>query len=284
MSEFEFCSKEHIAEYVKQSKEELHEQIKDCVRKGHTRPRLLIIQVGNNPASNKYVAGKIADANEVCIETSLMKFPETITYEELTDFLLKERDNFHGIIVQLPLPEHLQKELDNIQCYIRPDQDVDGFRVDSFHKACTPEGIVRYLKYSKGSDWFVGKHAVIIGRSELVGRPLAKMLLDKDCTVTVCHSKTKHLKSVCKNADIIISAVGKANMVDKNFIKNSKTTVINVGFDFIYGNMVGDIDVNSVKEITQWCTPIIGSSGLWTRLSLMQNTFDAYVMQEEIDV
>lgn len=282
MSELVFCTKEHIAEYIKDAKEELHENVKSCIYKGHARPRLLIIQVGDNPASNKYVAGKISDAHEVCIETSLMKFPETLTYKELTEFLLKERDNFHGIIVQLPLPEHLQRELVNIQEYIRPDQDVDGFRIDSFHNACTPEGIVRYLEYSKGADWLVGKHAVIVGRSDLVGRPLAKMLLDRDCTVTVCHSKTKHLKAVCKNADILISAVGKANMIDKNFIKNSKTVVINVGFDFVDGKMVGDIDVNSVKEITQWCTPIIGSSGLWTRLSLMQNTFDAYVIQEDI--
>jgi len=284
MSEFAFCSKEHIAEYVSNCKEELSEKIKECIRKGYARPRLLIIQVGDNPASNKYVAGKISDANEVGVEATHMKFPETLTYEELTEFLLKERDNFHGIIVQLPLPNHLQERLSEIQCYIRPDQDVDGFRVDSFHSACTPEGIVRYLEYSKGADWFVGKHAVVVGRSDLVGRPLAKMLLERDCTVTVCHSKTKHLKAVCKNADILISAVGKANMIDKNFIKNSKTVVINVGFDFVDGKMVGDIDVNSVKETTQWCTPIIGSSGLWTRLSLMQNTFDAYVMQEEIDM
>lgn len=284
MNELVFCTKEHIAEYIKDAKEELHENVKDYIRKGYARPRLLIIQVGDNPASNKYVAGKISDANEVGVEATLMKFPESLTYEELTEFLLKERDNFHGIIVQLPLPEHLQRELVNIQEYIRPDQDVDGFRIDSFHSACTPEGIVRYLEYSKGADWLVGKHAVIVGRSDLVGRPLAKMLLDRDCTVTVCHSKTKHLKAVCKNADILISAVGKANMIDKNFIKNSKTVVINVGFDFIDGKMVGDIDVNSVKETTQWCTPIIGSSGLWTRLSLMQNTFDAFVMQEEVDI
>lgn len=283
MSEFAFCSKDHIAQYVSNCKEELHEKIKECIRKGYARPRLLIIQVGDNPASNKYVAGKIADANEVCIETSLMKFPESLTYEELTEFLLKERDNFHGIIVQLPLPSHLHKELRNIQAYIRPDQDVDGFRVDSFHSACTPEGIVRYLEYSKGADWLTGKHAVIVGRSELVGRPLAKMLLDRDCTVTVCHSKTRHLKAVCKNADILISAVGKANMIDKSFVKNSKTVVINVGFDANEnGKLVGDVDVNSVKEVTQWCTPIFGSTGLMTRISLMQNTFDAYVMQEEI--
>ena len=284
MSEFVFCSKEHIAEYIAKEKQWLSDGINECLQKGHARPRLMIIQVGDNPASNKYVKGKISDANEVGIEATLMKFPETITYMEMTEFIFKERDNYHGIIVQLPLPKHLEECLESIQQYIYPHQDVDGFRTDSFYEPCTPLGIKNYLEYSKGKDWFVGKHAIIVGRSHIVGRPMAKMLLDKDCTVTVCHSKTKHLKAVCKNADIIISAVGKANMVDKNFIKNSKTTVINVGFDFIDGKMVGDIDVQSVKETTQWCTPIIGSSGLWTRLSLMQNTFDAYVMQEGIDI
>lgn len=180
-----FCTKEHIAEHIRQEKLYLSNKIKNSIDEGHVRPRLLIIQVGNNQASNRYVKGKIADANEIGIEPTLMKFPESVTYKELTDFLFKKRDDYHGIIIQLPLPEHLQLCLNDIQAYIKPHQDVDGFRTDSFYYPCTPKGIVEYLTHSKGQDWLKGKHAIIVGRSDLVGRPLAKMLLDRDCTVTV---------------------------------------------------------------------------------------------------
>lgn len=283
MENLEFCTKEHIAVYINEEKACLKSRIEKAIKAGHVRPRLLIIQVGNNQASNKYVKGKISDANEIGIEPTLMKFPENVTYTELTDFLVKKRDDYHGIIIQLPLPKHLQITLKDLQEYIKPHQDVDGFRADSFYYPCTPKGIVDYIVVSKKSEWLQGKHAIIVGRSDLVGRPLAKMLLDKDCTVTVCHSKTRHLKATCRNADILISAVGKANMIDKSFIKNAKTTVINVGFDFLDGKMVGDIDVDSVKEVTKWCTPVIGSTGLLTRLALMQNTFEAYALVEDID-
>lgn len=278
-----FCTKEHIAEYIRQEKAYLCSEIKKFINQGHIRPRLLIIQIGNNQTSNRYVKGKISDANEIGIEPTLMQFSESVTYEEFTDFLLKQREDYHGIIIQLPLPEHLQLCLKDIQTYIKPHQDVDGFRIDSFYYPCTPKGIVEYLTYSKGKDWLRGKHAIIVGRSDLVGRPLAKMLLDCDCTVTVCHSKTRHLKATCRNADILISAVGKANIIDKTFIKNTKTAVINVGFDFVNGKMVGDIDIDSVSEVTKLVTPIIGGTGLLTRLALMQNTFKAYLMQENME-
>ena len=266
----------NIKDYFQQEKA----KIASLIKIANKVPKLAVIQVGDNPASNKYITNKKKDCEEVGIKFEWYHFPEDITTDELIfniDDIQKEVD---AIIVQMPVPKHINVKA--VELAIDPDKDVDGFHPMTRFKPCTPLGIVNYLK-ACGYD-FVGKDIAVIGRSDIVGKPMARMLTDLDATVTLCHSKTKHLKSVCKNADIIISAVGKANMVDKNFIKNSKTTVINVGFDFIDGKMVGDIDVQSVKETTQWCTPIIGSSGLWTRLSLMQNTFDAYVMQEEVDV
>lgn len=281
MSEFEFCTKEHIAEYIKENKERLKRNIDEQIAKGHVRPRLLIVQVGDNPASNKYVKGKISDANEVGIEATLMKFPVNITCEEMINFLKAEIKNYHACIIQKPTNLDIDSNFHNVIKFIPPEKDVDGFRKDSKHFACTPLGVVNYLASCKGNNWFKGKHAVIVGRSELVGRPLFDLLLDLDCTVTVCHSKTRNLKEICKSADLIVSAVGKGNMINSDYIKNEYTTVINVGFDFdSNGKMIGDIDVNSVREVTNWCTPVIGSSGLWTRLSLMQNTFNAYLVQE----
>ena len=285
MSEFAFCTREHIAEYVNNCKEELSEKIKECIRKGYARPRLMIIQVGDNPASNKYVANKLNDCREVQIEATHMKFPENVTYEELVDFILAERDSYHGLMVQMPTNESINSRYEDLMEYIYAFSDVDGFRKDSMFTSCTPKGLIDYIEYSKGKKWFVGKHAVVIGRSNIVGKPMASLLLNNDCTVTICHSKTRHLKAVCKNADIIISAVGKANLVDKSFVKNSKTCVFNIGFDFTpEGKMVGDVDVQSVKEVTQWCTPVVGSSGVLTRLALLQNVYQAYVMQEEVDI
>lgn len=280
MNEFEFCSKEHIAEFIQKRKQYIKKEIDTQTIMGHCRPRLLIIQVGDNPASNRYVKGKISDCNEVGIEATLMKFPLNITYDEVAEFLKIEGRLYHGVIIQKPTNREIDDKFHELIKLIAPSQDVDGFRKDSLHCACTPSGVVAYIGYGKGYNWLKGKHAVIVGRSELVGRPLFDLLLDLDCTVTVCHSKTKNLQEICKTADLIVSAVGKANMINKDFVKDDNTVVINVGFDFIDGKMVGDIDVNSVKEVTQWCTPVVGSTGLLTRLMLMQNTFDAYLIQE----
>ena len=282
MSEFKFCSKEHIAEYIKFNKEQIKNYINDSIAVGHVRPRLLIVQVGDNPASNRYVKGKISDANEVGIEPTLMKFPSSVTYDELYEFLNLEAKEYHAIIIQKPTNKIIDSKFDSLIQTIAPEKDVDGFRKDSKHFACTPLGVVNYLAFCKGNNWFKGKHAVIVGRSELVGRPLFDLLLDLDCTVTVCHSKTRNLKEICKSADLIVSAVGKGNMIDKEYIKDEHTVVINVGFDFNdEGKMIGDINVNSVKEVTEWCTPVVGSTGLLTRLMLMMNTYNAYLMQEK---
>ena len=240
----------------------------------------MIVQVGDNPASNKYVAGKIKDCEEVGIKAILAKLPEDTSVDEMRELLTVELKNVHAAIIQLPLPDHLVSYLDDFLGTMTPEQDVDGFLLDSYHYPCTPKGIVDYLSYQHGEEWFVGKHAVIVGRSELVGRPLAKMLLDNDCTVTVAHSKTKNLRHVTSQADILVSATGKMNLINRFNIKPDVDAVINVGFAFDEnGKMKGDVDVEDVMRITPNCMPIVGSTGLLTRLALLDNTVNAWVMQ-----
>lgn len=274
-------TKEAIKEYIANRKQVL----KDVITYGQEEyhypvPKLLIVQVGDNPASNRYVAGKIKDCEEVGIKAILAKLPEDTSVDEMRELLTVELKNVHAAIIQLPLPDHLVSYLDDFLGTMTPEQDVDGFLLDSCHCPCTPQGIVDYLTYQYSEEWFVGKHAVIVGRSELVGRPLAKMLLDRDCTVTVAHSKTKNLRHVTSQADILISATGKKNLINRFNIKPDVDAVINVGFAFDEnGKMKGDVDVEDVMRITPNCMPIVGSTGLLTRLALLDNTVNAWNMQ-----
>ena len=274
-------TKEAIKEYIANRKQVL----KDVITYGQEEyhypvPKLLIVQVGDNPASNRYVAGKIKDCEEVGIKAILAKLPEDTSANEMRELLTVELKNVHAAIIQLPLPDHLVSYLDDFLGTMTPEQDVDGFLLDSCHCPCTPQGIVDYLTYQYSEEWFVGKHAVIVGRSELVGRPLAKMLLDRDCTVTVAHSKTKNLRHVTSQADILVSATGKMNLINRFNIKPDVDAVINVGFAFDEnGKMKGDVDVADVMRITPNCMPIVGSTGLLTRLALLDNTVNAWNMQ-----
>lgn len=274
-------TKEAIKEYIANRKQVL----KDVITYGQEEyhypvPKLLIVQVGDNPASNRYVAGKIKDCEEVGIKAILAKLPEDTNVNEMRELLTVELKNVHAAIIQLPLPDHLVSYLNTFLETMTPEQDVDGFLLDSCHCPCTPQGIVDYLTYQYSEEWFVGKHAVIVGRSELVGRPLAKMLLDRDCTVTVAHSKTKNLRHVTSQADILVSATGKMNLINRFNIKPDVDAVINVGFAFDEnGKMKGDVDVEDVMRITPNCMPIVGSTGLLTRLALLDNTVNAWNMQ-----
>lgn len=281
MTEKNIFTKEAIKEYITNRKSDLKTVITYAQEYYHYPvPKLLIVQVGDNPASNRYVAGKIKDCEEVGIKATLMKVPEDISVDEMNDLLTVELKNVHAAIIQLPLPTHLEMYLDDFLEHMTPEQDVDGFRKDSCHYPCTPLGVVGYLEGQYGEDWFVGKHAVIVGRSNLVGKPLAKMLLENDCTVTVAHSKTKNLRHVTSQADILISATGQMNLINRFNIKPDVDAVINVGFAFDEnGKMKGDVDVEDVMRITPNCMPIVGSTGLLTRLSLLCNTVRAWDMQ-----
>ncbi len=273
-----FCSKESIKEFIEKEKAEC----KDICENYTNRivPTLAIIQVGDNPASNRYIKGKIADCDEVGIRTIYSKYEESISEIDFAVEVSKisSRDDVHGVIIQKPLPHHLENVWGNIINIIPKEKDVDGFRKDSRLTPCTAQGIMNYL--TPDGENFAGYHCVIVGRSELVGRPLAKAMLDNDATVTVCHSKTENLEQITSMADILVVAVGKAKFIDHSYVKPN-ATVIDVGINFDEnGKMCGDVDYDDVKQVTGFCTPVPGGVGLLTRLALLQNVLNAFYIQK----
>lgn len=254
-------------------------EIREEVSKLEKKPHLCIIQVGENEASNRYVRNKIRDCEFVGMDYTKKVFPEDATTEEVVQFVQKMNENsdINGIIVQLPVPKTMDKT--QILSSIAPEKDVDGLTKNSPFIPCTPKGIMTILE----DEYLSGKHAVIINRSDLVGKPLINLLLDKDMTVTVCHSKTPEYKmhELCRQADLIISAVGKG--VNKIFRTlgsfKDNAIVIDVGINFdINGKICGDLKTDYFSEKVN-ITPVPNGVGLMTRVSLLQNTLEAYHMQ-----
>jgi methylenetetrahydrofolate dehydrogenase (NADP+)/methenyltetrahydrofolate cyclohydrolase len=245
-------------------------------------PKLVVIQVGNDPASTIYVNLKHRTCLELGMASEVERFPTSITYEEILREIrkLNADRSVHGILVQLPLPEHLnhKKVLETVD----PAKDVDGLHPynqgkNLLGKECfrpaTPRGIVTLLE-STGIE-LEGKSAVVIGRSNIVGKPLAVMLLNKGCTVTVCHSKTKKLSEFTRRADILVSAVGKAGLVTAPMVKKG-AVVIDVGMNrSTDGKLVGDVDFKNVIRKASWITPVPKGVGPMTIASLMENTIKA---------
>lgn len=244
------------------------EYVSNCKAKIKTENKLSIFQVGDNLASNSYIKGKIKDCEEVGIQCTLHKFPESITQDELMIALSQTSDK---VILQLPVPAHINP-IGALEKTITPMQDVDGFLCNSPYLPCTPKGIVDYLE--KGNNIsFTGKNVVVIGRSHIVGKPLSNLLTNKDATVTLCHSKTKpeDLEYICKNADIIIVAVGKPKFF--NFKVDKKTPIIiDVGINRDeQGKLCGDVDYDAMTEQGCYVTPVPCGVGLLTRLALLEN-------------
>lgn len=248
----------NIKNYVQTQKAQLKDRLT-----GQTAT-LAIIQVGNVDASNRYVKHKINDCKEVGITPLHIQLPDTISQESLEYEIKKVIPVADGIIVQLPLPPHLDKQrLINL---IPAELDVDGFRQDSPYDPCTPKGIMDYLA-ACGYDDLSGLNATIIGRSDIVGKPLATLMTDKNATVTLCHSKTKDLYPHLKTADIIVCAVGRANFLDCSDIPSDKI-IIDVGINLNKeGKLVGDCCNTQGKNVT----PVPGGVGLLTRLALITN-------------
>lgn len=221
------------------------------------------MQVGNNEASNRYVRNKVKDCEEIGIFAEVVKCDENINTDELINVIRKLQWKYSGIIVQLPLPKHIDKEL--VIAAIDKTKDVDGFKEGSKFNPCTPQGIMMWL--DKIEFELSGAHVVIIGRSNIVGKPMAKMLTDADATVTLCHSKTKNLDKMVEMADLVICAVGKANFLD---CKNITVPVIDVGINFVDGKLVGDC-YNGGDNVT----PVPGGVGLLTRMALLYNVISA---------
>lgn len=242
-------------------------------------PGLAVILVGNNPASQTYVRNKQKSCEAIGIFSELIQLPEEVTEEELLVQIrsLNNRNDIHGILVQLPLPKHIDE--DKVIATISPDKDVDGFSPVSVGKMmlgqetylpCTPFGVMKLLEYS-GID-IAGKHAVVVGRSHIVGKPMGQLLLQKDATVTYTHSKTPDLPSITKQADILIAAVGRANFITKEHVKPG-AVVIDVGINRDENNkLTGDVDFNAVDGIASHITPVPGGVGPMTITMLLFNT------------
>lgn len=247
------------------------------------KPKLVVILVGDNPASKIYVNNKKKMAEKVGIISEVINYPSSISEKELLVKIeeLNKDEAVTAILVQLPLPEHISKE--NVMNTIAPEKDVDGFTPYNFGKLfsgeepmvypCTPKGILLLLdEYGISLE---GKHVVIVGRSNIVGRPLSQMILNRDATVTVCHSHTKNLAEITKTADVLISAVGK-NIIEGKMIK-SGCVVIDVGiFKDENGKTRGDVDFENVSKSASYITPVPGGVGPMTIASLMLNTVELF--------
>ena len=263
-------------------REDVKKQVNNLIEKNGITPHLAVILVGDNPASQSYVRGKENACKKAGIQSTVIKVDAEITENDLLDIVdqLNSDDSVHGILLQLPIPKHLNSE--KIIERIRADKDVDGFtpkNVALLTKGrphlvpCTPLGIIRILK--KYQIPIEGQHCVVIGRSQIVGKPMASLLLRENGTVTICHSKTKDLPSVAKTADILVVAMGKPKMINSTFIKPG-ATVIDVGISKIDDVIVGDVDFESAEPISGYITPVPGGVGPMTIACLLENTLLCY--------
>lgn len=247
-------------------------------------PGLAVIIVGEDPASRVYVANKHKACEEIGIYSEIIRLPENVTKQELLDKIsqLNSDAKIHGILVQLPLPQHLRPFEKEIMNFISSDKDVDGFHPVNAGKLaigeehlvpCTPHGCIKMLEYAGIS--VSGKRAVIIGRSNIVGKPMFHLLLSRNATVTVCHSRTENLAAITREADILVAAVGKPHFVTKDMVKPG-AVVIDVGINRIAEKkLVGDVDFDAVKSVAGAITPVPGGVGLLTIAMLLFNTVKA---------
>ena len=281
-------------EISKKLREDLNKEIKDLKKKYNAVPGLAVVQVGNVAASSVYVKAKTKSAKEVGIEVIDHHLEESISEEELLNLIekLNTQKNVNGILVQLPLPKHMNEQL--ILDSINPDKDADGFHPLNVGKLsiashndenllipCTPYGCLLMLKGLNIE--LAGKNAVVVGRSNIVGKPMAQLLIKESCTVTVAHSKTKDLPSVCQNADIVVAAVGRPKMIKGEWIKKG-AIVIDVGINRIEveidgerkNKLVGDVDYKEAEKNASAITPVPGGVGPMTIACLLRNTTIAF--------
>ncbi len=269
-------------------REEAGRRASELKEKTGVSPGLAVIIVGENPASQVYVRNKHKACTELGFHSESVELPEDTTREQLLAEIkrLNNAPEIHGILVQLPLPKALQKYESEVLEAISPLKDVDGFhpvnvgRLVTGQKAlvpCTPNGCIKMLELA--GIPIEGANAVVIGRSNIVGKPMLNLLLSRNATVTICHSRTKNLAEVTSKADILVAAVGKPGFVTADMVKPG-ATVIDVGINRIAPKkLVGDVDFEAVKEVAGAITPVPGGVGLLTIAMLMMNTVDAAEMQ-----
>lgn len=269
---------------------EILETLKSEIELMHAKPCLAIVLVGNNESSKIYVRNKIKAAEKVGIETKLLEFDASVDEDTLCQEIstLNKSKKITGVIVQQPLPPQIS--LDKVLTQISPLKDVDGFGVQNMGLlslnlgkgliAATPKGVLRLLQAT--GENLSGKHVVIIGRSKIVGRPLASLLLNHDCTVTVTHTKTLELQHIVKTADIVVAACGAPLLVKKDWIKKG-AIVIDVGINRVDGRLCGDVDFENVAPVCSYISPVPGGVGPMTVAMLLENTYQAYLAQHKED-
>lgn len=268
-------------ELARTKREGMKQEVEGLTKEG-IKPGLAVILIGEDPASQSYVRSKQKSCNEIGIHSELFELPPSTSQEELLTRIqdLNEADHIHGILVQLPLPEHISE--DAVIEAIDPSKDVDGFHPINIGKMmigqesflpCTPFGIVEMIK-SKEIE-ITGKHVVVVGRSNIVGKPVGQLLLNENATVTYCHSRTKNMKEMTRSADILIVAVGKAHFLDADAIKEG-AVVIDVGVNRnSEGKLVGDVVFDRAKEVASYITPVPGGVGPMTITMLLHNTIES---------
>jgi methylenetetrahydrofolate dehydrogenase (NADP+)/methenyltetrahydrofolate cyclohydrolase len=267
-------------------REEIKNEILEIKKKINKNPSLTVILIGDFAPSQIYVKNKEKNSIEVGITSNVIKYPKEVSEKEVLDKIneLNNDKNISGILVQLPLPEQISKE--KIINAIDPRKDVDGFNpinvgnLASGFKSivpCTPLGCLLLIK--KFEKNLSGKHAVIIGRSNLNGKPMAQLLLKENCTVTIVHSKTKNLKEECLKADILVAAVGVPNLVKKDWVKSS-AIIIDVGINKVGDKIVGDVNFEEIKDNIKAITPVPGGVGPMTIACLLKNTLECFKAQQ----
>lgn len=268
-------------EVSKATREKVKGMVTEFVKSSNRQPCLAVIIVGEDPASQTYVRNKILGCAEVGMKSLSYELPETSTNEDVAKIIndLAVDSNVDGILVQLPLPKHLDERY--LLSLIPDSKDVDGFSPNNLGLlamnaprtvSCTPFGVMELIA-STGVD-IAGKRAVVIGRSNTVGKPMAMLLLNANATVTVCHSKTQNLAEVCREADILVAAIGRPRFVTADMVKPG-AVVIDVGINRVDGKLVGDVDFENVEPIAGYITPVPGGVGPMTISMLLYNTLMA---------
>lgn len=250
-------------------------------------PHLVVILVGEDPASVSYVTGKAKDSEEVGFKNTTIRRPESVSEEEILNLIheLNEDSGVDGILVQLPLPKHISEE--KVIAAISKEKDVDGFhplnvaalwQKQECILPCTPKGVIKLLE--KAGVEIAGKKAVVVGRSNIVGLPASKLLLDHNATVTIAHSRTKNLAEVTREADILVVAIGKPKFITADMVGEGAAVIdVGVNRDPETGKLCGDVDFEACKEKASVITPVPGGCGPMTRACLMENTIECYLKQ-----
>lgn len=275
-------------EIAQNIKDDLKRKMDELKKDNQRLPHLVVVFVGNDVGSTSYVKGKEKACIAIGMENTTIRYDESVSEEELLNKIdeLNKDDTVDGILVQLPLPKHINEN--KVLFHIDPSKDVDGFHPYNIGKMligeetflpCTPKGIIRILE-TIGYDDLSGKRAIVIGRSNIVGKPIAQLLLNKNATVTITHSKTVDLEKVCAEADVVIAAVGQPKLIKKSWLKKD-AVVIDVGVNRGEDNkLCGDVDFDDCLETVKYITPVPKGVGPMTIAMLLENTLESYYKRE----